>query len=313
MSTTQFVSDATTNRPGTGGASRTLTVICIIVAALASTVAAVGLLASGGPGPHPVTGLRGSADLYGTGLYRFDTWLIGAGNRGTDAAVLLFEVPLLLVALALARRGRAIGRWLLVAGLGFFTYYYGSMCFATAYNRVFLSYVALFGLSTYGLVLAVRLLTAADEAPPTLVVDYPARAVTAYLFSVAAVLTVVWLPPPVAALLTGTPPDLVATYTTGVTWAIDLGIIVPLVLVAAVQLHRRTAFGHRLATFVVLLNVTIGVSLLGQGAAQLIEAAPLAPGEKVGAIGGFAVLTTWSTFLAARILRLMRSQERVAR
>ena len=91
-----------------------------------------------------------------------------------------------------------------------------------------------------------------------------------------------------------------------VTWAIDLGIIVPLVVVAAAQLHRRTSLGFRLATYVVLLNVTIGVSLLGQGAAQLLEDAPLTPGERVGAIGGFAVLTFCSIGLALKILRGMQ-------
>lgn len=283
-----------------------LIVLSLAVAVLAAAAASVGLLATGGPGPHAVDGLRGPTDLYGTGLYRFDTWLIGSGNRGTDAAVLVAEVPLLLTALHWARRGRSAGQWLLAASLGFFTYYYGSMCTATAYNRFFLVYVALFAMSAFALVLALRLVVAGDDAPVTLTFDFPARAVTVYLFAVAAVLTFVWLPPPLGALLSGDPPELVATYTTGVTWAIDLGIIVPLVVVAAAQLHRRTSLGFRLATYVVLLNVTIGVSLLGQGAAQLLEDAPLTPGERVGAIGGFAVLTFCSIGLALKILRGMQ-------
>src|SRR4051812_13275049 len=48
-----------------------------IVALLAGVAAAIGLFAQGGPGPVPVTSLRGQpTDLYGVGLYRFDSTVL---------------------------------------------------------------------------------------------------------------------------------------------------------------------------------------------------------------------------------------------
>jgi hypothetical protein len=58
----------------------------------------IGLFASGGTGRQLVQTARGATViLYGEGLYAADTWLIGAGNRGQDVAMLIFELPVLLL------------------------------------------------------------------------------------------------------------------------------------------------------------------------------------------------------------------------
>ncbi len=277
----------------------------LALAVLAAVASAVGLLAGGGPGPHTVDTLRGgTADLYGTGLYRWDTWLIGAGNRGTDAAVLVVELPLLLAALAWCRRGDLRGRLLLAGALGFFVYWEASQSLATAYNHLFLVYVSCFSLATFAFA---RVVAGVDQEQ--LVAAVPSsfcRRGTIYLGVVGALLTLAWLPTPLGAALTDTTPELVQTYTTGVTWALDLGLIVPLVVIAAVLLHRRRRLGVLLAVLTLLLNATLGISLIGQGMAQIIEDVPLTAGEKVGVIGSFAALTLASVLLTVHLFRTMR-------
>jgi hypothetical protein len=52
-----------------------------------------------------VVSLRGQpVDVYSVGVYRYDSWLIGVGNRGTDAITWFLELPALLAALAAYRR-----------------------------------------------------------------------------------------------------------------------------------------------------------------------------------------------------------------
>jgi hypothetical protein len=93
-----------------------VTVLVSILAALAVVSSLVGLIASGGPGRHTVTTARGAeVILYGEGRYAADTWLIGVGNRGQDAAIVLVEVPILLLVLRWYRRG---GRVAPVLSLG---------------------------------------------------------------------------------------------------------------------------------------------------------------------------------------------------
>src|SRR4051812_14360387 len=72
--------------------TRAVVCLSLALAVVVAAVAAVGLFATGGPGPHEVLTNRGqSAQLYGTGLYRYDSWLVGVGNRGSDAVTLFLE------------------------------------------------------------------------------------------------------------------------------------------------------------------------------------------------------------------------------
>src|SRR5687768_11844055 len=76
-----------------------------LLAILGVSGALVGLLTDGGAGRHVTDTVRGApVTLYGEGLYAFDTWLVGAGNRGQDAAILLIEVPVLLLVLRWSRK-----------------------------------------------------------------------------------------------------------------------------------------------------------------------------------------------------------------
>jgi hypothetical protein len=89
-------------------------------------VAAVGLLTAGGADPVPFVTVHGeTVELYGDGLYRYDTVFAGAGQRGTDAVVVLLGVPLLLVAALRYRRGSSRAG-LMLGTLVFFLYVYGS-------------------------------------------------------------------------------------------------------------------------------------------------------------------------------------------
>src|SRR3954467_7147135 len=90
-----------------------------VVVILAALAGAVGLFAGSGPGSTTVTSLRAQpTDLYGTGLYRFDSVLVRVGNRGTDAVTLFLEVPALAAAVVAYRRRSLRGTVALVGILG---------------------------------------------------------------------------------------------------------------------------------------------------------------------------------------------------
>ena len=97
------------------------------LAVLAATSSLIGLLTTGGPGRQVVQTARGATvTLYGAGLYAADTWLIGSGNRGQDLAILIFELPVLLLLLVLGwySRNGPVAPAVLAGVLGFFAYYY---------------------------------------------------------------------------------------------------------------------------------------------------------------------------------------------
>ena len=288
----------------------TVIVLGWIVVVLAAIAAAVGLFSAGGPGATEVTSLRGQpADLYGIGLYRFDSVLVGVGNRGSDAVTLFLEVPALAVALAAYRRGSLRGAIALLGILGWTLYYYASMCLFTAYNRLFPVYLVVFAASLFALPLA---LASVDRE--RFAASFPARpsrgALMAYLGALAAGLTLAWAPAMLASAVSGNVPERLGAYSTEVTWALDLGLVVPAVAATAVLLHRRATLGPLAATAMLSLNVALGLALLGQAVAQLLADVPMSPGEKVGGMASFALMTVVAGILLGRLVRRLRSRDR---
>jgi hypothetical protein len=269
--------------------------------ALVAASSLIGLLTSGGPGRQLVQTARGATVLlYGEGLYAADTWLIGAGNRGQDLAMLIFELPALVLVLRWYRRGSAIAVAVLTGMLAFFTYYYVSMVFGTAQNRLFPLYVAAASLAGFALALVtlwldVNHIAAAVPEPPE------RKALAAYLIAVAAALTLAWLPGMIMTAVTGTIAEAVGPYTSATTEALDLGLVVPLAVVAAVQLLTLRSMGRVLALIMLVVNVCIGVVLMAQGAAQLVSGVPLTVGEIVTKMLTFAALTLVASGLLARM------------
>lgn len=284
--------------------SRPLIWLCALIVVLTLVAAGVGLFAQDGGKVYTVTSLRGQpVQMYGQGLYRYDTFLIGAGNRGTDAAMLLVEVPLLVVATLLYRRGSLRGGLLLAGSLGCFLYYYASMSVCTAYNNLFLVYVALFAASFYALILV---LTGFDLAalPTHFSPRFPRRVFVAYLFAIGTLLLGVWLGLSLLpAMLQGQPPVELAIYTTVATYALDLGVIVPALFIAGVLLARRAALGYLLGAVMTILNLTFGLMLIGQGASQLLSKVPLPIGAILGFMGSFAISTVIALCLTVVLFR----------
>ena len=281
-----------------------ITVLVGVLAALAVVSSIVGLISSGGPGRQTVTTARGAvAILYGEGLYAADTWLIGIGNRGQDAAILLVEVPILLLALRWYRRGGRVAPAALAGVLAFFSYYYVSMTFATAQNRLFPAYVAAASLAGFALVTVASRMNVPRiaEAIP----ERPGRKVLAtYLFAVAAALTLAWFPELLTTTLSGDIAEAVGPYTSSATHALDLGLVVPVAVLAAAKLLRHRPSGRVLALIMLVINVCVGTLLMGQGVAQLVSGVPMTPAEIVAKMLTFAVLTVVAGALLARLARV---------
>jgi hypothetical protein len=282
-----------------------------LLAALSAFAALAGVLTDGGGGRRVVETVRGTAvTLYGQGLYEFDTFLVGSGNRGQDLVILLVEVPALILCIRWYLRGSLPASLALSGVLAFFVYFSASLTFATAQNPVFVVYVAMLGVSIFAFVLAVTRLDAGvvrTAFPPR-----PSRvALATYLFAVAAALSLAWVPDLVSVTLSADSVSarLVGPYTSMVTHALDLGIVVPVVFFAGAQLLRRAPSGYLLTVLVLVLNVCIGALLLGAGVAQLVADVPLTPAQIVAKMLSFAILTFVAGGLLVTLYRSASSHQ----
>jgi hypothetical protein len=264
---------------------------------LALIAAAAGLWPGDGT-PYPLTTFRGEeVTINARGLYYWDTVSSAAQMQANDLVTLVVGLPLLAVSFFLARRGSLRGRLLLTGTLGFFLYTYMSMCFGAAYNRLFLVYVALFGLSLYAFILSMMSFDL-QALPQHFSEQLPRRSIAGVLIFVATFLLLAWLGRIAATLAPAAIPALENT-TSLFIQAMDLALIVPLCVLAAVLLVRRSPWGYLLAPVAVLKFVTMGLAVSLMGLNQARVGAPVSMVE----LAVFPIITLLNLGLAVLLLK----------
>jgi hypothetical protein len=277
--------------------------LTLLIALLAAVAAGAGLFARAGGAPYDFITLREQTTrIYNRGLYRYDTLFFGAGFKGQDAVVLFLGVPLLLATLLFYRQGSLAAHLLLVGLVGYFLYVYASMALGAAYNPFFLVYIALFSASLFAFIL---LVATVDRAALAAYVarGAPRRSLATFMIVAGVVTIFVWGAPLVTALLRGTAPERMDSYTTMVTYALDLAIITPATFLCAALVLRADPLGYVIAApllaIIILLAPQIALSTIFQRNAGI----PFTTGEMVGPVAGFVVLGLIAVWLLVATLR----------
>jgi len=261
--------------------SKTVLVLVALIAVLALVAAGTGVLWQGNGHPYPFTTLRGeTVMMHGRGLYRYETVSGAAQAIASDVVTLGLGIPLLWISAWLYGRGSLRGHLLLAGTLGYFLYTYASMAFLAAFNPLFLAYVALFSLSLFAFILA---MTSIDVAalPSRFSDRLPRRGIAIVLFAIGGFLLLAWLGRIVPALLTGAPPYGLESYTTLVIQALDLGLIVPLAILAGLLLLKARPLGYLLAAVALLKGLTMATAVSAMAVGQVLAGLTVSPVELV--------------------------------
>jgi hypothetical protein len=268
----------------------------------ALVAAGVGLFWQNGGSPFSFTTLHGqTVQMYGQGIYSFDTYFKAPIFRGTDAVTIFLSIPLLVFASVLYRRGSLRGQIFLTGMLACFLYNSASVALGTAYNNLFLVYTIYFSTSLFAFILAyqsIDLQALAARMKPGL----PHRGLAALLFVSGVALLFAWLTDIVSALLLGKVPD-IASYTTEITYVLDLGIIVPLLFLSGILLLRRAPVSYLLAPILIIMLAVIGVIIASQTIAQSLAGITLSTGQFIGKAGTFMLLCLFAIGLMVRFFR----------
>jgi hypothetical protein len=120
---------------------------------------------------------------------------------------------------------------------------------------------------------------------------------------------VLWLGDVVAALVKDSVPAALGSYTTIVTYVLDLGVMVPAAFIAAVLLMQSKPLGYLLAAMLLTMNLTLGAALLSQGIAILFAGVSMSLPQIAGMIGSFAVFSLVGARLTFGLLHSVRSRE----
>jgi hypothetical protein len=257
--------------------NRIVITLAILIIPLAAIAAGAGVFWQGAGEPYAFESLRGETVMIrGHGLYQYDTVSSASQELGQDIVTLIVGIPLLISGIILSRKGTLRGQLLLTGVLGYFLYTYAAMSFLTAFNPFFLIYVALFSLSLFSFILAMRDLDV-EGIRHHISDEFPRRAIASYFIIVAAFLTLAWLGLIIPPMLTGDPPAGLESATTMVIQALDLGIIVPTCMITAILLLKRQAWGYALSSVVLLKILTMGTALIAMIISQFIAGVAIDP------------------------------------
>ena len=280
-----------------------LTWVVLLVAILAAMTASVGLFSVNGDGPFEFTTLHGeTVQIYGKGLYRYDTPLIAVGYRVSDGFTLIAGIPVLLLSYWLYQRGSMRGKIVLAGTFLFFLYNFGSLGIGAAYNNLFLVYILLTMLTFLGA--SVLLLSFDLQRFRTFFSDrLPRQGISLFLMISGVALFCIWLLLSIVpALLAGEVPPEVGSYTTIITFVIDMAVIAPVLVSAGVLLRRAEPLGYLLASVLLIFIDALGLSLLAMGIAQQL-AGVMNIGQFIGFVVSFAILTLFSLGLTIALFR----------
>ena len=274
-----------------------------LIVILALAAAGVGLFWQEGEGPFSFTTVRGETiQIYGQGLYHYDTPLIAVGYRVGDGAILVLGIPLLIVSILLYERGSLRGGLLLAGALAYFLYIYGSLAIGAAYNDFFIVYVVILSASLFGFV-TVLMSFDIQALPAHFSSRLPHRGIGIYLIVSGIILCLVWLLLSIIpALLQGGTPAELKHYTTFITGRIDLGIIAPALIIAGGLILKRTHLGYLLASVLLVFTVALGTGLTVAGIAQLL-ANLVSVGQFIGFTAGFSLLTLFALWFTIILFR----------
>jgi hypothetical protein len=286
--------------------SNTLTLLVVLILLLALAAAGIGVFYQGsGDGPFDFTTVRAeTVTVYGHGIYRYDGADLVAQAVAQDVVTLVAGIPLLVAGLVLYRRNSLRGKLLLAGTLAYFLYTYTSLSIGASFNALFLVYVAIFSLSLYAFIMAM-LAVELPTLPAAFGDRLPRKTIAVFLFLSAAFLIVAWLGRIVPALLNGTTPAGLSTSTTMFIQVLDLGVVVPMMILAAVLLLQRKPFGYLLTSVAILKFVTMGLAIDAMVLGQYLAGIPMSWAE--AAI--FLLISAIAIGMAVIVLRAVREED----
>lgn len=198
-------------------------------------------------------------------LYRDNAWS-RSQFYGNDIVTLVVAVPVLTAALLLAGRGSQRAQLVWLGMMHYMLYNYAFYLFGAAFNWFFLIYAALFALSILGLIFALPNMNA-NEISQKFQASTPVKWISGYMFFVAVCLGGLWIALSLGFVFTGQVPQVITDsgHVTSVVFAVDLPLLVPYFVLAAIWLWQRQPWGFVLGTIINVSGAAYTLALAAMG------------------------------------------------
>ncbi|TCT15600.1 hypothetical protein EDC18_103308 [Natranaerovirga pectinivora] len=271
--------------------------ICFLIVILTLVIAGIGIFYSTGGERFIVENIYGeSVEIFGDGIYKYNSVLAAGANKGTDFIMII--VALLFAFVTIIRKKAAKYRYLHVGLLSGLLYYSLCLVFGVTFNELFLIYVLLFSCALFAMIFLLSELINEDNLSEELKKE--SLIGTAIFIIICAFSVLVWLPYIIPALIAGQSFEI---YTTEPTFVIDFGIILPVFLGCGIGILRKESLGYKLAPIPLTLMPIIGFVVIGQSIFQTAMGIDIPIKELIGLVISFIVLGAVAIYLNRRFLK----------
>lgn len=285
--------------------TRTIKKLSFLIIILTFLAALIGVLSFGSSQHIPFLTLRDEiVFLYGRGIYYYDTESVALQAIAQDFVTLIIALPLLVFATINLDKNKTKITLLHVGMIAYTLYAYGTYSFLSAYNRLFLIYVMIFSLSLFVLVISIIQIDQKKIAN-SFSKNTPIKSTSFFLIFIGLILFLMWMARIFPSIIENTPPFGLESYTTLVIQVFDLGLIVPLSVLAGILLLKKYDAGYLLASILLFK----GLALFTAVAAMAIVQAFLDSSVNMVEVSIFLTLTTISFFFFYRFYRSIDVKE----
>lgn len=260
---------------------RSISILTALIVLFSLVAGIIGIIPGEGAEGQTFLSIHGEmVQLHGKGIYAKDSVAAAAQAIAQDWVTVFLGVPLLILSCLFARRKSLRARMLFAGTLAYFLYTYTSYSFLCTYNSLFLVYVALMSLCFFAFVLVMlsfdmALLQQAFSE------KLPIKTIGILMIAFMCAITLMWLGRIVPPLMDGGTPLVLEHYTTLVIQVMDLGLIIPASILAAILLMRRKPAGLLLSAVMCMKGATMLTSLTAMVINQKLAGVDMSVAEMV--------------------------------
>jgi hypothetical protein len=241
--------------------------------------------------------------IYGSGIYKNDSYFMAPIFKGTDCTILFLAIPLMIIALIFdIKKNTSKAKLFLTAMVALFVYYSVSFSFGVIYNILHLVYIALFSCSFYGLIIGFALLKNYDINNHQKILT---NGLKIFLTLCGFSLFVAWLPDIIISIIKGKSLELIEIYTTQITYVLDMAIISPLIFICLYNLWKNNKIGYILLAVILTVLIIIGIMLPVQSIFQINAGIELPLGALITKIGIFVLLAVVAIYYEIKFFKNM--------
>lgn len=277
-------------------------IMVLICANLISSL--VGILYRDGGTTATVTNLFGNQiEMFGNGIYAKNAILTVANRLGGDCVGLLGTV-FLIILYSLKNDNKYV---IILKAAVIVSSVYSSFVtvFGLTMNRLYLLYVFSLGLSVF---LAINILTryfrCVTISPTEKEKSNTGLSVCLIVFGL--IVDAIWISMIIPSLISNNYSDLLGLSSTEVTFAFDIGIICPALLISGFLIRRKNDIGYKIAPLLLYILFSVGPLVIAQNISCIIMGIDIPLPQFIGLIVSFVIISIISFMFLLRSMRMLK-------